>query len=124
MSDFQSENEGSIPFICSNILERFGNPAGLISLSKWVRLLPPELTKFYDMEDMITRCRVVVPDKIYYVITQFVKQYLEVDMYESRDKNGKYGGFDFSKFETKDALDFKEVYEGIAMEYIRPVFVA
>lgn len=80
--------------------------------------------KFYDMEDMITRCRVVVPDKIYYVITQFVKQYLEVDLYESRDKNGKYGGFDFSKFETKDALDFKEVYEGIAMEYIRPVFVA
>ena len=51
MSDFQSENEGSIPFICSNILERFGNPAGLISLSKWVRLSPPELTKFYDMED-------------------------------------------------------------------------
>jgi len=66
--------------------------------------------KFYDMEDMITRCRVAVPDKIYRVIKHFVTQYLEMDLYG--DNDGK-----------SNCCDFKEMYEGIAMEYIRPVLV-
>lgn len=80
--------------------------------------------KFFDMEDVITRCRVVVPDKIYRVIKQFVKQYLEAELYECKDEREKNVGFDLSKFETEDEFKFKEMYEAIAMEYIRPVFVA
>lgn len=93
--------------------------------------------RFWDLQEKVERYRVAIPEHIYIVIQNFIDQYLEIDLYEVTAEKKDNNGFDFSKYELLEIrcpqpeieeeyitwFKLKTMYDAIAMEYIRPVFV-
>ena len=92
---------------------------------------------FMNLQDIVDRCGVVVPEKIYGVINDFMEQYLEPDIYGVIKEKKECISFDFQKYdllemkeaeleycslEDKEWIKIRRIYEKVAMDYIRPIF--